>query len=217
MSAKLMLTASAIALLLLSFSSLGLALENVALEKKGITIGCCVGEKGKCKEEAKEGEACLIQDNTERGPLELLTDGTWEEPWYINSIQGVRAWITLDLENVYSISEIVVYHCPWEGCGGRIYHENKTSVSITGKFEGEETVVFDSEKDGEYPEPVNEGHHIKLAPSVQGRYVRDESNGSSVNFFNHWMELEVYGEISTASVSPEGNLATTWGNVKTSY
>ena len=88
---------------------------------------------------------------------------------------------------------------------------------MTGKFEGEEVVVFDSATEGEYPEPVNDGHHIIIDPPVPGRYVRDQANGSTGNQYTHWMEIEVYGTLSETSVSSKGKLATTWGNIKAGY
>ena len=178
MSKKSVLAILVAAILFLFYlPSWGAARKNVALGKKEIQIGC--------DEQGGFSEKCHKVDNTERGPLELLTDGKWDEPWYIDgvgdpiNIPGGRVWIQLDLEAVYNINEIVVYHCPWAACAGRAYHQNKTSVSVTGEFDGKETVVFDSEKDGEYPEPLDDGHHIKLDLPVPGRYVRDEANGNT--------------------------------------
>jgi hypothetical protein len=74
---------------------------------------------------------------------------------------------------------------------GRSYQGNRLSISPTGKFAGEETVVFDGAKDGAYRE-TKKGRLFTFKP-VDARYIRNSLDKNSSNHSTQWVEIEAYG------------------------
>jgi len=100
-------------------------------------------------------------------------------------------YVQLDLGAVYSVDKIKVWHY---AADGRTYHKTKTQVSQDGSTW---YTVFDS-ADGEYAETAAGKTSTFTTRSV--RYVRDYLNGSTANSGNHWVEIEVWGSLTTAYV-----------------
>jgi len=95
--------------------------------------------------------------------------------------------VTVDLGKPTLINKIKLWHY-W--ADGRAYHDNKVAISLEGKFAGEETVIFDSAHDGEYPE-TREGKTFAFNP-VETRYIRCWANGNTVNKWTHFVELQAF-------------------------
>ena len=145
--------------------------ENVALNKP-VTVG--------------------FPNGITAGKPELLTDGQLD----VHLGHGVEglAWVQVDLGKVQSLAAVRQWNYFRDG---RTFHGNRLVVSPTGEFQGEETVVFDSEKSGEYPERP-EGRLWVFEP-VEARYVRSYLNGNTANAGSQWVELEVFGPIPEVS------------------
>ena len=119
------------------------------------------------------------------GKFDFLTDGKLDDH-VGHGVKG-RVWMQVDLGQIMEVTHIRLWHYFRDR---RAYHHNKIALSPTGEFKGEEIIVFDSEKDGEYPEAAK-GRVFSFEP-VQARYVRNWTDASTGNVGNQWVELEVY-------------------------
>jgi hypothetical protein len=122
------------------------------------------------------------------------TDGdTWanSSSEYASTASGLH-YLQVDLGAKYRVDKIKVWHYANDG---RTYHNTKTQVSADGSAW---TTVYDSATAGEYKETAAGKTHSFAAQGV--RYVRDYLNGNTVNAYNHWVELEVWGTVTTAFV-----------------
>ncbi len=142
-----------------------------------------------------------------QGAYELLTDGKTESDPYL----GGPTWVQVDLEDVYVIDTIKLWHYYADG---RTYHDNKVTLSDTGNFFGEEVVVFDTNADDEeYPETA-EGKAIVFEP-VEAQYIRAWVGGSTANQWSHWVELQAFFTNWQEPVEPTEKLPGKWGKIKT--
>lgn len=101
-----------------------------------------------------------------------------------------QAWVQVDLGEVRKLGTIRVWHYFRDG---RAYKGNRLAVSATGKFAGEETVIFDSDKDGTYRETA-EGRLFAFKP-VEARYVRNWLSDNTSNRSTQWVEIEACGPL----------------------
>lgn len=99
-----------------------------------------------------------------------------------------RAWVQVDLGAEHELGCIRVWHYFRDG---RAYRGNRLAVSATGKFAGEETVVFDSVADGMYGE-TPEGRIFVLEKPVRARYIRNWLTDNTSNRSVQWVEIEAY-------------------------
>jgi len=116
-------------------------------------------------------------------PSTIITDGNPAFATYYSGPVGLQS-VMVDLGSVQDISMIKVWHY-WGNA--RSYHATKTEVSENGT---NWTVVFDSATEGTYPE-TSAGKTISF-PMQKARYVRDWTNGNTVNTGNHWNEIQVF-------------------------
>ena len=173
------------------------------------------------------------------GPKEKATDGDRDtNAWMGWNDNGKKreeiGWCEVDLEAVMWIDTIRIWHYYGDQ---RIYHDVKLAVSTTGKFAGEEVVIFDGENKaagkakswiadvaddkgvkfdtfggGEYEETP--GGRLDHFTPVKAQYVRDLVLGSTSNDAVHWVEIEVYSFLGAASVTSSEKLSTVWGTIK---
>ena len=107
-------------------------------------------------------------------------------------------YVQIDLGATFPVNKVIVWHYNGDG---RTYHNTKTQVSADGS---NWTTVFDSATQGEYTETLAGKTHTFTQQNV--RYVRDYLNGSTANSStslrassgNHWVEIEVWGYVTTA-------------------
>jgi hypothetical protein len=138
-----------------------------------------------------------------------ITDGNKSLDSYADS--GVNSgvqWIQLDMGKSYNVNNINLWH--YYG-GSRTYHDVIVQLSNDPAFETDVTTVYNNDTDNsagrgkgydfEYIE-TSEGMSLKFK-TVNARYARFYSNGSNVNKFNHYVEIEISNRVQT----PEGNLA----------
>jgi len=129
------------------------------------------------------------------GKFAFLTDGKLNDH-VGHGVKG-RVWMQVDLGQVTELAHLRLWHYFRDR---RTYHHNKVALSPTGEFKGEETIVFDSDKEGEYPES-GKGRVFSFDP-VQARYIRNWTDASTGNVGNQWVELEAFGPLGGAPVRP---------------
>ena len=141
-----------------------------------------------------------------------LTDDTAD---YARGTSGLQ-WMQVDLGASYDLNEIQLWHYYGDG---RSYHDVVVQLSNDASFSRGIVTVFNNDKNGsaglglgtdsEYRE-TTAGKTIAF-DTVNARYARFYSNGSTVNGANHYVEIEVYGvepkTLPTVNLVPEGTLS----------
>jgi prepilin-type N-terminal cleavage/methylation domain-containing protein len=113
----------------------------------------------------------------------LLTDGSTASTPYYNMTSGLQS-VSVDLGSAQDVSMVKVWHYYLDA---RAYYNTKTEVSDNGT---NWYTVFDSAVSGTYAETLSGKTSTFLMRKV--RYIRDWLNGSPVNAFNHWVEIQAY-------------------------
>ncbi|MDP6634488.1 MAG: hypothetical protein QGG42_06300 [Phycisphaerae bacterium] len=129
-------------------------------------------------------------DGITAGKISMVTDGKLGK--FLGHGTKGSAWVQVDLGEVMKLGNIRVWHYYRDG---RSYLENRLSISTTGKFVGEETVIFDSVKDGAYSETA--AGKLFTFKSADARYIRNSLNKNTANPSTQWMEIEAYGPAPT--------------------
>ncbi|MBP1745208.1 MAG: polysaccharide deacetylase family protein [Firmicutes bacterium] len=131
--------------------------------------------------------------------LQKVTDGDMNTNNYADSYtnSGLQ-WIQIDLGASRSVSDIKLWHYFGDS---RKYHDVIVQLSNDPAFAAGVTTVYNNDANnsagrgtgtnGEYTE-TNEGLDIVFS-TVNARYVRLYSNGSTANSYNHYVEVEIYG------------------------
>ena len=145
---------------------------------------------------------------TGQGNYDLLTDGDTSIDRYL----GGPTEVQIDLKRIYTLNIIKIWHY-W--IDGRAYHDNKVAISERDLFRGEEVVVFDSRVDGEYPETAT-GKKIIFKPT-KAQYIRAWVNGSTVNKWSHWVEIQAFYDPKVQPVGNRKKLSAIWGRLKSKY
>jgi len=115
----------------------------------------------------------------------LVTDGKLDK--HLGHTGGRAVWAQVDLGSVREVAMLRVWHYFRDG---RSYIGNRIALSATGKFAGEETVVFDGPKQGRYRETA-EGRVFAFEP-VRARYIRNWLTDNTANRSVQWVEIEAY-------------------------
>ncbi|WP_161525891.1 glucosaminidase domain-containing protein [Trichococcus alkaliphilus] len=140
------------------------------------------------------------------------TDNTAD---YARGASGLQ-WVQVDLGASYDLNGIQLWHYYGDG---RSYHDVVVQLSDDATFSSGAVTVFNNDKDGsagmgvgadsEYNE-TSAGKTI-VFDTLNARYARFYSNGSTVNGANHYVEIEVYGSepqaAPTVNLVPEGTLS----------
>gem|GEM_PF-1591094 len=141
--------------------------------------------------------------------LKYVTDGVKSASNYADSASGTGLqYIQLNLGAAYNLNDIKLWHYFGDT---RKYHDVIVMVSNNSSFTaGSYTVVYNNDTNNsagfgagtssEYSE-TSAGKDISFSP-VNAQYVRLYTNGSTVNNYNHYGEVEVYA--AAAVVEPTG-------------
>lgn len=115
-------------------------------------------------------------------------------------------WIQIDLGASYDVDKVNLWHYFGDA---RTYHDVIVQLSSDPSF-ATKTTVFNNDinnsagqgsgSDVEYVE-ISGGKTITFN-SINARYVRLWTNGSSVNTYNHYLEVEVLNSIATPTPTP---------------
>jgi chitodextrinase len=153
----------------------------------------------------------------EEGTLVMATDGNLNSANYVNISSGPQ-WLGVDLGKIAQISDIKLWHYYADG---RTYHDVVVQLSDDPNFASGVTTVFNNDttnavgqgvgSNAAYPE-TSAGKDIAFNP-VSARYVRMWSDGSTVNMWNHYVEVQIYGTAAasvdtTPPSTPTGLTAT---------
>lgn len=121
-------------------------------------------------------------------------------------------WVQIDLGAAYDLSYIKLWHY---FADSRKYHDVIVQISNDPTFATGAITVYNNDTDNsagkgkggssEYTE-TGLGLELAFAPT-NARYVRCYSNGSSVNGFNHYVEVEVYSEVPASQPLANANWA----------
>ena len=131
-----------------------------------------------------------------------LTDDTAD---YARGTNGLQ-WVQVDLGAAYDLNEIQLWHYYGDS---RSYRDVVVQLSNDANFLSGAVTVFNNDTDNsaglgvgtdsEYSE-TSAGKTIAF-DAVNARYARFYSNGSNVNAWNHYVEIEVYGNALTKTES----------------
>ena len=131
--------------------------------------------------------------------LGLVTNGDKNTNSYADCYpdSGLQ-WVQADLGASYTVSSIKLWHYFGDS---RKYHDVIVQLSNDPAFETGVTTVYNNDTNNsagrgtgtgsEYTE-TSAGLNLNFAP-VNARYARFYSNGSTVNSYNHYVEIEIYG------------------------
>ncbi len=128
---------------------------------------------------------CSFPGTHTHGTAEQVVDG--ETGSHFGYGHAGWAWIQVDLGAPAELTHLKVWHYFRDK---RTYNGNCIALSLTGKFEGEETVVFDSDRDGAYQE-TQAGKTFTFKP-VRARYIRNWLNGNTSNDTSQWVEIQAF-------------------------
>lgn len=143
----------------------------------------------------------LISGSLRAGSLSQVTNGNISDNNLLDTSGGAE--VQIDLGQVYNLNQIKSYHFSEDG---RAYHDILLRVSVDGV---NWITVFDSKVSGEYSEQYAGKVHLLDGMSV--RYIREAMNGSTINGYNHWREIEAYEQSAgSASYSISRDGGTTW-------
>ena len=122
------------------------------------------------------------------GKPDVLTDGRLDD--HFGHGTAGHAWVQIDLGTPQPIACIRLWNFFRDG---RTYHGNRLAVSEAGDFAGEEKMIFDSRKQGEYQETAD-GRIFAFDP-IRARYIRSWLDSNTSNSGAQWVELEAYGPL----------------------
>jgi len=124
------------------------------------------------------------------------TDGNATSTNYYTDITDTYLqWVQVDLGATKNINEINLWHYFGDA---RAYHNVRVQISEDPTFTNGVITVYNNNRnasgtDYEYAE-TSKGLNIAF-DAVKGRYVRFYSSGSTANSSNHYVEIEIYGEL----------------------
>lgn len=144
------------------------------------------------------------------GSLSQVTDGikTWKDEAVVEIGPG-HQWIQIDLEKPHFIYGIMLWHAYRTE---RIYFDVIVQASRDPEMKKDVVTIYNNDHDnssgmgkGEDKEYIesHRGRLIALPDGVKGRYLRFYSNGGTMDEFNHYMEVEIYGVREPAGVTDE--------------
>ena len=139
-------------------------------------------------------------DSAPRRDLALATDGNkqYSPSAYLELAPGVR-WIQIDLGTNAAIHAVCLWRERPEQC---VYRDTVVQVSDDPTFENGVVTLFNNDYDnsaqlgrGSDKEYFEDHFGRRIAGNgVRARYVRLTSNGNTSGPYNHYTEVEVFGE-----------------------
>jgi uncharacterized protein YjdB len=142
----------------------------------------------------------LITSSSALTDAAYATDGSAGTDKYANITNSGLQWVQVDLGATKSINEINLWH--YFG-SARAYKDVIVQISEDPTFATGVKTVYNNDRDNsaklgagtdyEYTE-TSAGLNVAFN-TTKGRYVRFYSNGSNINGYNHYVELEIYGEL----------------------
>ena len=132
------------------------------------------------------------------------TNGSLDTTDYVSMSAGVE-WLQVDLGQSYDVSQVELWHYYGDA---RTYHDVVVQLSSSVSFASGVTTIFNNDAsntaglgagtDAEYTE-TSSGKSISLSAPVSARYIRSYSNGNSVNAWNHYVQMEAFGQATACA------------------
>jgi len=138
------------------------------------------------------------------GEMNLVTDGVKDDSdgSYVELGEGLQ-WVQIDLGQPCRLYAIVVWHfleAPWA------YHDVIVQVSDDPAFKTDVRTLFNNDFDASAGLGLGKGTDLEYVEEYRGRlidaggvaarYVRLYSAGNSSNKQNHYVEVEVFGQLA---------------------
>ena len=137
-------------------------------------------------------------------PGQMATDGDLNTANYVSMAGGVQ-WLQVDLGRSYDVSQVKLWHYYGDA---RTYHDVVVQLSNAASFDSGVTTIFNNDAnntsglgagtDAAYAE-TSAGKSIVLSTPVNARYIRSYSDGSTVNIWNHYVEVEAFGQAAACA------------------
>ncbi len=151
--------------------------------------------------------------------LYMASDKDTNTERYANSVSAGLQWVQVDLGTSQDVNQVNLWHY---FSGGRKYKDVIVQLSNDPTFTKDITTVFNNDtdnsaglgagKNSEYAE-TSAGKSIAFS-TVNARYVRLYSNGSNINGWNHYVEIEVCRNSSVSSAITSSSAFTDTGLIK---
>jgi hypothetical protein len=162
------------------------------------------------------GKTITSNRTIESGTAVYCTDDLVDNN-YTNGSTGGKQWVKIDFGQSYNIYKVNLWHYYADG---RTYHDVIVQLSNNSNFSSGVTTIFNNDTnnscgcgtgtDAEYAE-TSTGKLLTFT-AVNARYLRTWINGSSVNIYNQWVEVQALvsgGATSTptptATPTPSGS------------
>ena len=143
------------------------------------------------------GKTATFSSTLSEGTAAMVTNGDTNTANYAGMWATGPQWAKIDFGASYGVNRVKVWHYYGDG---RTYHDVIVQLSNTADFSSGVTTVFNNDTNNsagqgtggnaEYAESSS-GKEITFS-TVNARYVRLWTNGSSANTAQHYVEVEVY-------------------------
>lgn len=136
------------------------------------------------------------------GEIKMLVDNdkSYAKNSLVELLEGVQ-WVQIDLQAKAQIYALLVWHFHE---GKRVYFDVIVQISNDPEFKSGTTTIYNNDadnstglgvgKDMEYVESYK--GRLMDAKGVSGRYIRLYTNGNSADDKNHYVEVEVFGQVA---------------------
>ncbi len=146
------------------------------------------------------GKKVIASSDPVLGELTFVTDGKKQgtETNYLE-LEPDTQWIQIDLEKQAEIYAFYIWHYFREA---RSYRDVIIQISDDAKFKKGVQTIYSNDQDDSSGQGIGKSRpYIETfrgrlfdAKGVKGRYVRIYSCGNTLNDFNHYVEVEVFGK-----------------------
>jgi hypothetical protein len=134
------------------------------------------------------------------GELAFITDGKKQgtERNYVE-LDPDSQWVQIDLEKPAAIYAVYIWHYFREA---RSYNDVIIQISDDASFKQGVQTIYNNDQDNSSGQGIGKSRayidtfrgRLFDAKGVKGRYVRIYSNGNTANDYNHYVEVEVFGQ-----------------------
>ena len=136
------------------------------------------------------------------GELSFVTDGekSGVDGAYVELGPAVQ-WVQIDLSASAKIAAVAVWHFHSQA---RVYHDVVVQISDDPAFKKGVVTIFNNDSDNsaklgkgtDYAYIETNNGRVIDAKGAMGRYVRLYSNGNTSDELNHYVEVEVFGQVA---------------------
>ena len=136
------------------------------------------------------------------GELSFVTDGekSGVDGAYVELGPALQ-WVQIDLSASAKIAAVALWHFHSQA---RVYHDVVVQISDDATFKKGVVTIFNNDSDNsaklgkgsDYAYIETNNGRVIDAKGATGRYVRLYSNGNTSDELNHYVEVEVFGQVA---------------------